>query len=128
MQTRSTFLRRALIVGAAIAFAPTRIDKVLLPSPDPANPFASPLGSMAQFAPGRVPDGWLEADGRALAKTDYPDLYAVFGTAYGGRRVGRTFRLPDLRGRVPGRAAPVGDPALYAYIPPPLFAIRAEAV
>lgn len=56
-------------------------------------------------AAGNIPVGWLECDGRALSPTDYPRLFAVIGTAYGGDGVA-TFNLPDLRGRVPlGRSA-----------------------
>ena len=56
-------------------------------------------------AAGNIPVGWLECDGRALSPTDYPRLFAVIGTAYGGDGVA-AFNLPDLRGRVPlGRSA-----------------------
>lgn len=56
-------------------------------------------------AAGNIPVGWLECDGRALGPADYPRLFAVIGTAYGGDGVA-TFNLPDLRGRVPlGRSA-----------------------
>lgn len=56
-------------------------------------------------AAGNIPVGWLECDGRALSPADYPRLFAVIGTAYGGDGVA-TFNLPDLRGRVPlGRSA-----------------------
>lgn len=98
MQTRSTFLRRALLVGAAIAFAPTKLDDVLTPEATTTGGFAAPqpTGSIAQFA-NAVPDGWFECDGTAVSKLDHPDLYAVFGTAFGGSRLGRKFRLPDLR-------------------------------
>lgn len=56
-------------------------------------------------AAGNIPVGWLECDGRMLNSAEYPRLFAVIGTAYGGDGVG-TFNLPDLRGRVPlGRSA-----------------------
>lgn len=45
-----------------------------------------------------VPQGWLPCDGRQLAITDYPTLYQVIGTVYGGDG-STTFALPDLRGR-----------------------------
>jgi len=47
---------------------------------------------------------WLPCDGRLVAETDYPDLFAVIGDTYGA--VGTDFRLPDLRGR---SAAGVGS-------------------
>ena len=56
-------------------------------------------------AAGNIPVGWLECDGRMLNSAEYPRLFAVIGTAYGGDGVA-TFNLPDLRGRVPlGRSA-----------------------
>ena len=46
------------------------------------------------------PDGWIECDGLLLDDTDFPDLFAVIGTDYGSSGAG-TYRIPDLRGRVP---------------------------
>lgn len=45
-------------------------------------------------------NGWLLCDGRALDIADYPGLYEVIGTTFGNNGAG-TFRLPNLRGRVP---------------------------
>ncbi len=43
---------------------------------------------------------WMPCDGRLLTIQQYPALYAVIGTYYGGD--GQVnFALPDLRGRVP---------------------------
>lgn len=42
-------------------------------------------------------DDWIPCDGRALSKAEYPALYGMLGTAYGGR--GGRFRIPDTRGR-----------------------------
>ena len=42
------------------------------------------------------PEGWLTCDGSLLSIGDYPELYSVIGTIYGGD--GRTnFALPDLQ-------------------------------
>jgi microcystin-dependent protein len=46
-------------------------------------------------------DGWLICDGRSLSKTEYADLFAVMGTAFGSSS-GTTFKLPDARGKVLG--------------------------
>ena len=51
------------------------------------------------FAGSTAPAGWLICDGRSVSSTDYPELYAVIGTTYGG--YGTNFQLPDLRGRFP---------------------------
>lgn len=47
-----------------------------------------------------VPSGWVLCDGRTLAISQYIALFSLLGTYYGGD--GRqTFRVPDLRGRMP---------------------------
>jgi len=47
-----------------------------------------------------APMYWANADGQTLEVSQYPTLYSLFGTLYGGD--GRTsFNLPDFRGRVP---------------------------
>lgn len=45
------------------------------------------------------PAGWLPCEGQELTVAQFPALFAVIGTIYGGDGVNR-FRLPDLRGRV----------------------------
>jgi len=46
-----------------------------------------------------VPTGWLACNGALLDPTQYPDLFAQIGAAFGGDGV-NTFALPDMRGRV----------------------------
>lgn len=46
------------------------------------------------------PRGWLEANGAELPINQYQALYSLIGTTYGGNGQ-TTFKLPDLRGRVP---------------------------
>jgi microcystin-dependent protein len=43
--------------------------------------------------------GWLVADGQAISRQDYLDLFKVIGTIYGSGNNTSTFNLPDLRGR-----------------------------
>ncbi len=58
------------------------------------------LGEIRMFAGSFAPDGWLFCDGQTLSISQYPTLYGLIGTTYGGD--GQTnFNLPDLRGRVP---------------------------
>lgn len=45
------------------------------------------------------PRGWVECNGQALAKLQYPALYAVIGVRFGGTFAGTTFNVPDLRSR-----------------------------
>lgn len=42
-----------------------------------------------------VPDGRLALDGSTLSIADYPELFAVYGVAYGGNGV-TTFALPTV--------------------------------
>jgi microcystin-dependent protein len=48
--------------------------------------------------------GWLLCDGRTLNVSDYNQLFQIVGYTYGGTVGGATFKLPDMRGRVPGAA------------------------
>ena len=42
--------------------------------------------------------GWLKANGAAVSRTAYGDLFAKIGTVFGSRDGSTTFNLPDLRG------------------------------
>jgi microcystin-dependent protein len=55
-------------------------------------------GAISYFA-GRRPDGWLEANGSAVSRRDYPGLFEVITTRYGSGDGSTTFNLPDLRGQ-----------------------------
>lgn len=46
------------------------------------------------------PGNWLDCDGRSVLRVDYPDLFAVVGTAYGAAD-STHFNIPDMRGRAP---------------------------
>jgi microcystin-dependent protein len=47
-----------------------------------------------------APAGWMLCQGQLLPISEYPALFNLIGTTYGGDGVS-TFALPDLRGRVP---------------------------
>ncbi len=57
------------------------------------------LGEVIAAAFSVVPHGWAACDGALLNIADYPDLYQLLSTTYGGDGI-TTFALPDLRGRV----------------------------
>lgn len=58
------------------------------------------IGEVRMIAGGTVPRGWASCDGQDLPIHANMSLFSLLGTIYGGD--GRTtFRLPDLRGRVP---------------------------
>ncbi len=70
------------------------------------------LGEIRAFAFGIVPNGWAACDGSLLQVHEYPQLFGLLSTTYGGD--GRTtFGIPDLRGRtvvsdLKGRGTKVG--------------------
>jgi microcystin-dependent protein len=69
------------------------------------------VGEIRIFAGSKPPVGWELCDGRLLEVSENESLFNLIGTTYGGD--GReSFRLPDLRGRVPvnvGNGVNLGD-------------------
>lgn len=55
-------------------------------------------GQIIQFAGSITPTGFLLADGAAISRSTYSDLYNAIGTLYGAGDSATTFNLPDLRG------------------------------
>jgi microcystin-dependent protein len=62
-----------------------------------AEPF---IGQITLFAGNFAPRGWAFCDGQELSIAQNTALFSILGTTYGGNGQ-TTFRLPDLRGRVP---------------------------
>lgn len=58
------------------------------------------VGMITMFAGNYAPKGYAFCDGQLFAVKDYPDLYSVIGSKFGGDG-STTFALPDLRGRIP---------------------------
>jgi Phage Tail Collar Domain len=58
----------------------------------------APVGTIISYAATTLPSGWLECDGRAVSRSDYPQLFDRIGTTYGEGDGPSTFNLPDLRG------------------------------
>lgn len=58
------------------------------------------VGAVQAFAvsSSTPPNGYLYADGSAVSRTVYSDLYAKIGTAFGSGDGSTTFNLPDYRG------------------------------
>lgn len=63
---------------------------------DGVSPVAS--GEVAAFARNTCPAGWLAADGTAVSRTTYANLYAAIGTTWGVGNGVTTFNVPDFRG------------------------------
>ena len=59
----------------------------------------TPVGTVNWFARNTPPVGWLVADGSAVSRTTYSDLFAAVGTTFGTGNGSTTFNLPDLRGQ-----------------------------
>ncbi|QTM02061.1 phage tail protein [Mannheimia sp. ZY171111] len=83
----------ASVAGVKIAYdkgveAKNRADEII----------ASFVGSVAYFATDTAPNGWLKANGAAVSRTTYAELFAKIGTTFGAGNGYSTFNLPDLRG------------------------------
>ena len=55
-----------------------------------------PVGTIEYFATSTPPAGYLKADGAAVGRETYPDLFAAIGTTFGEGDGSSTFNLPDL--------------------------------
>ena len=75
-----------------------------------------PVGTVEYFATTTPPAGYLKADGAAVGRETYPDLFAAIGTAFGEGDGSTTFNLPDLIDRfaqgsnTPGQKIEAGLP------------------
>lgn len=58
-----------------------------------------PTGAIQAYGSATAPTGWLLCDGASYSTTTYAALYAIIGTTFGSGS--GTFKVPDLRGRVP---------------------------
>lgn len=61
---------------------------------------STPVGTLIDGLWTTAPTGYLLADGTAVSRTTYANLFAVIGTTYGSGNGSTTFNLPDARGRV----------------------------
>lgn len=59
-----------------------------------------PAGTMMMYGGSVAPTGWLIADGSAISRTTYANLFAAIGSTFGAGDGSTTFNLPDLRRRV----------------------------
>lgn len=60
--------------------------------------YLTPTGAVQTFAMSSAPAGWLKANGAAVSRTAYANLFAAIGTTFGGGDGSTTFNLPDARG------------------------------
>ena len=57
-----------------------------------------PSGAVMNFAMPTAPNGWLEADGSEVSRTEFSALFNAIGTVWGEGDGSTTFNLPDARG------------------------------
>lgn len=57
-----------------------------------------PVSSVIHVAQNTAPTGFLKANGAAVSRTTYADLFAAIGTTFGAGDGSTTFNVPDLRG------------------------------
>lgn len=58
-----------------------------------------PIGSTMTWHTATPPAGWLLCNGQSVLKTDYPDLFTLWGSKYGGDST--HFTILDMRERSP---------------------------
>ena len=92
----------------------------------------TPVGSIEYFATAMPPAGYLKADGAAVGRETYPDLFGAIGTTFGQGDGETTFNLPDLIDRfaqgsnTPGQMIAAGLPNIEGEWQP--FASWASAI
>lgn len=92
---RRTFIARlAAGVAATLWLGPPKPAEA---APTGTWPF---LGEIMLIAGSYPPSGWALCNGQVLPISNYPALFSLLGTTYGGNGQS-TFALPDLRDRVP---------------------------
>ena len=58
---------------------------------------SAPVGTLIDWpTSSSFPTGWLEADGSAVSRTSYADLFSLIGTDYGVGDGSSTFNLPNF--------------------------------
>ncbi len=58
------------------------------------------IGEIKAISFGFAPGGWKKCNGELLSPSDYPELFALLGTTFGGDGT-TNFALPNLCGRIP---------------------------
>jgi phage-related tail fiber protein len=62
---------------------------------------AIPAGTVIMTAGSTAPAGFIKANGAAISRTVYADLFAAIGTTFGTGNGSTTFNVPDMRGEFP---------------------------
>jgi microcystin-dependent protein len=59
------------------------------------------FGETKLLSTGSVPPGWMKADGSAISRDTYRELFIAIGTTFGSGDGLTTFNLPDMDGLEP---------------------------
>ena len=59
---------------------------------------ANSPGTLIYHSANTAPTGYIKANGAAISRTTYADLFTAIGTTYGAGDGSTTFNVPDLRG------------------------------
>ena len=94
------------------------LDKWVLQNPAKGitPPSGVPVGTIEYFAMPTPPAGYLKADGAAVGRQTYPELFETIGTTFGKGDGSTTFNLPDLINQfaqgsdIPGQKIEAGLP------------------
>jgi len=60
-----------------------------------------PVGTIIYHSANTPPTNFIKANGDAVSRTTYSDLFTVIGTTFGSGDGSSTFNVPDLRGEFP---------------------------
>ena len=66
-----------------------------------ASPAGTPVGTVILYGVDTAPTGFLKANGAAISRSTYADLFTAIGTTFGVGDGSTTFNVPDLRGYFP---------------------------
>lgn len=66
----------------------------------PAGIVVIPAGIVWEYLGATPPPGWLLADGSAVSRAQYPDLFRAIGTQHGAGNGNTTFNLPNRKGQL----------------------------
>lgn len=86
-----------------------RVSQLERTAEDTTSPVNAGITGEIRMWPGTAaPSGWLLCQGQILARSEYPELFAVVGTAFvgGAAPTAAQFRLPAMQQRVPIGADP----------------------
>ena len=71
------------------------------------------IGEIRMWGLNFAPQGWAFCNGDTMAANQNPALFALLGVTFGGSMNQQTFKLPDMRGRVPVHQGNNYDMGLY---------------